>query len=436
MINDTVLVEVALIKLNIPPIVKLCKFDSIVLNQGGGSQYTYRWSPPSGLSDTTAYSPVAKPTVTTTYNVHITQLSTLGTLCSITKQIVVGVSSDTLGTNIGNDTIVCKGSYINLRARSFGKANTFYWSHYNTFTDTLNININDSVLKVFPNGSHSKYYVKASNGYCINVDSINIQTDSVNISTISSAVCLSNTTTLSVTNNSNKPLSYLWSPLIHIIGSFNTNIITVKPVATTTYYVRAIDANNCSTISNAVVTVHSPPTLTAIADKYTLYQEENTQLHAVPSDFNYSYQWQPSNLLTDQTIANPYTATTVTTLYSVTVTDNSNALQCISIDTVLVTYKERNDCGEPKIFIPNAFTPDGNGRNDILYVRGDNISELEFIIYNRWGEKMVEIHNLSQGWDGTYNGSVVEPGVFVYYLRVKCIDGESYFKKGNVTLIR
>ena len=88
-----------------------------------------------------------------------------------------------------------------------------------------------------------------------------------------------------------------------------------------------------------------------------------------------------------------------------------------------------------EIFVPNAFTPNGDGENDMLFVRGD-FDELSFSIYNRWGEKVFETNDQSIGWDGTYKGNPVDPGVFVYHLITKCTDAEEIFKKGNVTVIR
>jgi len=88
-----------------------------------------------------------------------------------------------------------------------------------------------------------------------------------------------------------------------------------------------------------------------------------------------------------------------------------------------------------EIFVPNAFTPNNDSENDCLYVRGD-FESMEFSIYDRWGEKMFETTDRSSCWDGTYKGELVDPGVFVYHLTVKCAGMEDVFKKGNVTVIR
>ena len=84
----------------------------------------------------------------------------------------------------------------------------------------------------------------------------------------------------------------------------------------------------------------------------------------------------------------------------------------------------------------NAFSPNGDGVNDILRVRGLNLLELELKIFDRWGELVFETTDQSIGWDGTFKGKEVDPDVYVYHLRVICFDEQENLIKGNITLIR
>ena len=93
-------------------------------------------------------------------------------------------------------------------------------------------------------------------------------------------------------------------------------------------------------------------------------------------------------------------------------------------------------CGPPTIYIPNAFTPNTDDKNEKLYVRGNFITELYFVVYDRWGEKVFETEDINKGWDGTFKGKVVDPDVYVYYLEATCEGGLQYFDKGNITVIR
>lgn len=97
------------------------------------------------------------------------------------------------------------------------------------------------------------------------------------------------------------------------------------------------------------------------------------------------------------------------------------------------------DC-EPSVpnnyFVPTAFSPNGDGQNDTLYVRGQNIKSIVFTIYNRLGEKVFETTDISKGWDGSYNGESLNNAVFVYYLSVNYADDSSTSQKGDISLIK
>lgn len=90
----------------------------------------------------------------------------------------------------------------------------------------------------------------------------------------------------------------------------------------------------------------------------------------------------------------------------------------------------------PLADLPKAFSPNGDGSNDILYVRGAGIEEVDLKIYNRWGEAIFETTDLNTGWDGTYNGKEQPVEAYGYVLNVTFIDGTTFYKKGNVTLLR
>jgi len=110
----------------------------------------------------------------------------------------------------------------------------------------------------------------------------------------------------------------------------------------------------------------------------------------------------------------------------------SNGNRCFSSDTINVIVI--NDCGD--MFVPNAFSPNGDGVNDELTVNGVCLETLTFMIFNRWGEKVFETNDVKIGWDGTFHGEKVNTGVFFYRLEGKSYDGNGYSSKGNITLIR
>jgi len=91
---------------------------------------------------------------------------------------------------------------------------------------------------------------------------------------------------------------------------------------------------------------------------------------------------------------------------------------------------------EAFIDIPTAFSPDGDGINDKLKIVANNVDEIEFRIYNRWGNLVFETDDINKEWDGTYKKQPVEIGAYVYYVKVKTILGETLWKTGNITVIR
>jgi gliding motility-associated-like protein len=101
-----------------------------------------------------------------------------------------------------------------------------------------------------------------------------------------------------------------------------------------------------------------------------------------------------------------------------------------TVDYVTV-YVE--DCAT---FVPNIFSPNGDGNNDVLYVLSNYIQSMQFVVYNRWGEKVFETKNINEGWNGKYNGEACSPGVFVWYLEAALINGDVIKRKGNVSLVR
>lgn len=93
-----------------------------------------------------------------------------------------------------------------------------------------------------------------------------------------------------------------------------------------------------------------------------------------------------------------------------------------------------NECGE--MFIPSAFSPDGNGENDMECVYGKCVEDVYFVIYDRWGEKVFETNDIAKCWDGRYRGKEMNTAVFVYYMKAKLTTGDEVVKKGNISLIR
>ena len=93
-------------------------------------------------------------------------------------------------------------------------------------------------------------------------------------------------------------------------------------------------------------------------------------------------------------------------------------------------------CGPPFVFLPTAFSPNGDGENDVLKLESNITVEVYWAVYNRWGEKVFEADSLDDYWDGYYKGAEQPTETYGYYLRARCADGQEMFRKGNITLLR
>ena len=124
----------------------------------------------------------------------------------------------------------------------------------------------------------------------------------------------------------------------------------------------------------------------------------------------------------------------------ITVSGNTEPLEFIA-------YVEIDGCGaegskvvtmypQSKLGIPTAFTPNGDGLNDVLYVEGSGFEDMIFQIYNRFGELVSETTDKNMGWDGTVNGIKQEMDVYTYYIKVIFVDKSVVQESGNITLIR
>jgi gliding motility-associated-like protein len=143
--------------------------------------------------------------------------------------------------------------------------------------------------------------------------------------------------------------------------------------------------------------------------------------------------WSPTAGLSCTNCANPTATPQVSTDYVITVTDSNG---CTDSDTLRIAILYRCIGSESEIEIPNAFSPNGDGNHDVLYMEAEGITGIEWKMYNKWGELVWETQSIGEGWDGKQNGKPLDAAVFVYYLKVTCATGEEFMLKGNVTLIK
>jgi gliding motility-associated-like protein len=187
-----------------------------------------------------------------------------------------------------------------------------------------------------------------------------------------------------------------------------------------------------------VVTVYTPVKVKAGNDTAVVVYHP-MQLHATSNYDGFStgttvqYLWTPASLLSSANIPNPiatFNGLNDSIQYTVTATTSAG---CIGSDKVWVRIFKTG----PDIFISSAFTPNNDNKNDILKPIPVGITSLlYFNLYNRWGQLIVTTHQIGEGWDGTYIGTMQPPGAYVFTAEGIDFTGKKVFKKGTVVLIR
>ncbi|HOV11183.1 MAG TPA: gliding motility-associated C-terminal domain-containing protein, partial [Bacteroidales bacterium] len=204
----------------------------------------------------------------------------------------------------------------------------------------------------------------------------------------------------------NGALSYSWSP-DEGLNTTSGNYVIANPSTTTVYTVVGADGNNCISTANLQVVVAPIPVVDITTENPTICPGNFINLYATPGFSN--YYWTEGG-------DNDYTSVDHGGLFFVQVWDSHN---CTSYDSIFI----EEEC-QTTIYIPNTFTPNGDGMNDGFSVIGENIEALEIWIYNRWGQVIFYSDDVNFAWDGTFKGSPVPQGVYTYYLEY-----ESYYAK-------
>jgi gliding motility-associated-like protein len=392
---------------------------------------TYTWIPTTSLSNPSIHNPEVNVTQNTQYLLIIQSVCT-DSVTDIINVAPIYAKSDSIH-------IICSDQpAVNLTGSSNGTGLQFIWSSQPNFSDTLNSNIQDSTMQTTQTNTYQYYYfqVESGNG-CIEKDStlVVISDQTVNISP-DSFICQLDTILLQADNDfPYNQMDFFWSPASEIIGPTDTSIIIIAPLTNTNYYLTAVNDSGCSFTDTVLISVSqlNQQSVIATADDDSVILGFSTILRAIPTS-GYTYNWSPNT-----NVENPNQSITSvtperTTTYTVQISDPQNQ-SCSYQNNVTITTYEIN-CGEPDIFIPNAFSPNTDNENDEYLIRGKVLESIKLKIYNRWGELVFETSEITKGWGGKFNGTLVDPAVFVYQLDAICINGKSFNKKGNITVIR
>ena len=227
---------------------------------------------------------------------------------------------------------------------------------------------------------------------------------------------------------------YSWSPLTGLSDPHISNPIA-RPQQDIIYQVIGTDKFGCFSDTGFIpIRVYSIPLVNAGTDK-TINVGQSVAIMPVLSADVTGVTWIPSTGIASYSYPGIVVRPNVTTEYQVIV---SNSGHCKAADRVTVYVI----CNGANIFIPNTFSPNGDGVNDIFYVRGTGVFKVRMLrIFNRWGEVMfegpnIEANDASKGWDGSYKGRKLPPDVFIYTVDILCDNNTVLTYKGNITLLQ
>ena len=466
--------------------------NSTALQATGG--VSYQWTPTTGLSNPNSATPVARPAVTTTYTVAVGVAG-----CAATKTDAVTVTvRDLPATNLTNDTLICSIDTMQLRTNAAG---TFTWSpnysissvtgpnplvspdvptrYYVSLTDPFGCINTDSVMvdvKLFvtlnagkdtticrtdgvklntisdaltyqwspsaylddanakqpvatPTEADITYTVIGNIGKCQSRDVITIKTVPYPVPDAGPEVrvCYGVSTQLSASGGRN----YRWSPAVFLNNPNIANPLVVNPTATTTYRVSVTDILGCPkpVTDSVVVFVRNPvQASTGLSNDTSIVIGQTLQLNGSGGEV---YSWNPGTWLSNSGIANPLAYPEDDIEYRLTVTTVPEG--CVGIDTLKVKVFKV----PPSFYVPTAFSPNGDGRNEVLRPIALGMKSVKYFrVYSRAGLLLFSTTEKNKGWDGTYKGNPQDPATYVWAAEGVTYKGEAIVRKGTAVLVR
>jgi gliding motility-associated-like protein len=398
--------------LTISPNATICSGTSTNIAVSGASFYV--WSSMNGLTTNNGgANVVASPSGSSSYTV--TGANASG--CTGTVSISVDVVPTPVIAVSASPASICEGSSSELSATG---AASYTWSPSSTLS-----NITGGAASATPLSTEI-YTVTGSNGtlpyLCPATQTVEVVvTPTVNlVIPLVSPICFGETTAVKASGAS----SYTWSPSTGL-SSPNQAVSNAKPAVTTIYTVTAGNGSMCTSQGTLELVVNPLPQVYAGADT-TVNVDESVTLHGsgnVPVEF----------LATGSTPLNCNFCNAISvspqekTCYTLRGTSSAG---CVAYDEVCVfVTKDWN------VYIPNAFTPNGDADNDVFIPVGYGLSQIKLLIFDRWGTQIFAGDENNPGWDGKLKGKLCEQGVYVYQVEIKTMAGNTFKKVGHVTLL-
>ncbi len=370
----------------------LCQGDSVILDASASGATTYQWN-------TTATSSSIKVGQAGKYWVTLSG----GAVCGSTTDTAELTTKTKPSVDL-DSFVKCAGTLIKLENKNNNPAGaTYLWSNSST---------GESISFLGTPNMSGKYWLEVSDGGCKGSDTATVQVNPVPAVYLGpdTTVCTQVSYTLDASPQANGT-SYLWSN--------NSTDSTLNINSSGTYSVTVTNTFNCTAADTVTVTKIQGPNVN-LGNDTTLCYGESVTLYAGITNIPVTYVWSDSSTKDRLKVSTPG----VYTLYAFS--------ECgLLRDDVAIDFRS---C---ELHFPSAFTPNGDGRNDIAKVLGDLalVTNFELGIFNRWGNRVFYTTNPYEGWDGKYKGTEQDMNVFYYYIKYK-FEGKDRIMEGSITLLR
>lgn len=392
----------------------ICSIDTLQLNVRGNG--TANWAPGYNINAQNTLSPLVSPDLPTLYYVTFTDPEGCQGLDSVFVDVKQQVTLDA-----GADTSICEGISIQLNLVSDAL-------HY-TWSPSASLNNSNLKNPLASPQVTTTFHVIASIGKCRSEDSIKIKISPLPLATpkIDTAICYGNTIQLHAAGGS----IYSWSPAAYLDNP-NISDPLAQPLQTIQYIATVTDTLGCS---QPVYDTVSVQVQNIIADAgpadTTIVVGQPLQLSATGGE---NYLWTPSTGLNNNSIANPIAIVSNNIDYQVTA---STSAGCSATDNIHVTVYNLL----AGLYVPNAFTPDGDGLNDVFRPIAIGMKQIAYFkVFNRWGVMMYSgnkpYYEAGEGWDGSYKGKPQDAAVFVWIAGGIDYLDKKIAQRGTVTLVR
>ncbi len=364
------------------------------------------WFPDPSIQNFGDQNPTAIPQSTTKYYVEVTTFDGCVYLDSVTITTINNLPTP----NVSNDTIICLNDQIILSASG---GNTYEWYPPNLIASSVG---NTATTNIFSDGT---IYVNVSNACGTVQDSVQIQIIDVypQVSP-DTTICPNDSALIWASGGS----TYSWSPE-NSLSSPNSNQTYAFPETDTEYFVTVSNIDGCSKTLSTNVLLYSLPEVNILTNSFQNYGTE-VQLNGQSNGI--SFLWETIDSVYCQDCLTTFTKPEQTSTYILHVTDENG---CVNSDTITIYL-------DGVIYVPNTFTPNGDGINDFFEIKGKEIVTFNLLIFNRWGQLIFESDALNKQWDGTFKNSKVQQDAYIW--KVEFTDNQKQIHKliGHVNVLR